>query len=162
MEFKLDPLVVQGLNTQARKDKFLRAIVLLEQAVNSQESIDWFMSQKFRQLGSYSHLSNAEMMKKILVPVQFNYSVIHRSWWKRWSSVIGYTLDNLKTKGPDIFTYGDSYDGMSVAGLASHLGHELLHSLGFTHSYDWNKDRDYSVPYFYGNYIEQLVRELNK
>lgn len=157
MEFKLDPLIVQGLNTQARKDKFLRAVLSSENAVNSAEFIDWFMAAKFTQLGSHSHKKNDELLKMLLVPVQFNYSVIHRSWWKRWSSVIGYTQDNFKTKGPDIFTYGDSFDGMSIGGLSNNLTHEICHALNFSHSFEWSKERDKSLPYQVGNAVERLI-----
>lgn len=160
-EFKIDPLIVQGLTTNARRDKFFMAVVDIDRIMNDPETKAWFIQQKFKQLGDLSHLNNEELWLRTQRTVQFNYSVIHRSWWKRWSSVIGYTLDNFKTKGPDIFTYGDSYDSMSIAGLTGHIAHELLHQpLGFSHSYEWNKDRDNSVPYLYGNYIENESRKI--
>lgn len=158
----LDPLIVQGLNNPSRKAKFLAAIKAIETVVNDPETKEWFLKQDFKQKGELSHLSNEELFQKCMRVVQFNYSVINRSWWKRWSSVIGYTLDNFKTKGPDIFTYKDSYDGFSVSGLSGHLLHEISHLLGFSHTYEWTKDRDYSIPYAFGNYVESRVYELRK
>jgi hypothetical protein len=53
-----------------------------------------------------------------------------------------------------VHTYSDTYDGLSVAGLAGHLVHEGVHALGFSHSFDWSSERDMSYPYAIGNYVE--------
>lgn len=158
-EFQLLPILGVGFKSRERREKLVAAVSDLHAVVNTQESIDWFMSQKFTQLGEHKNKTNDQLLILILRSLTFNYSVIERSWWKRFSSVIGYSMDNVKTKGPDIFTYADSFDSMSVAGLAGHLFHESLHALSMHHEFKWSRERDFSVPYAFGNFIESLVQK---
>lgn len=51
------------------------------------------------------------------------------------------------------------YKRMDDAGIASNLVHEWLHKIGFDHSFDWNPQRDDTVPYGVGSLVGGLVRQ---
>lgn len=163
MQLVLKPLKLSGFTTD-RKQKLVAAIQDIEAIINGAEFIDWFMVQKFTQLeGELAKMSQADLLAKLLREIEFNYMLQSRSWWKRFSKVIGWFLDDRNTKGLDIYTYYDSFDGMSISGLAGHITHEVVcHGSGFSHSYEWNNYRDFSLPYAVGNKIEELSRKRRK
>lgn len=157
----LNPISLSGLSTGQRKIKFISAIQQIEHAINESHEFEaWFLKQSFTQLYNRKELTNTEHLKILRQQINFNYSVIKRSWWKRFSSVIGYQTEITRTKGIDVFTYSDSFDNMSVAGLAGHLCHEIVcHGSGYSHDFNWSRERDLSLPYAVGNKIEELTQK---
>lgn len=150
----LYPLVLKGLEQEFRAVKFLKALKLSEEIINSEEFKQWFLSQKFTQLGDLKFKENDALLEQLLVTVEFTYSVRSKPWYKRYSSVIGYTVGN------EITTYKDVYDRMSVAELCSHLTHEITHCdpINFSHSVNYSKERDLRLPYQIGDYVEKAAR----
>lgn len=158
--FKINIKTLGGSVTASRKAKFQTAILQCEKIIQSSEFRDWFIKQveqkKFTQMTEGQRkMIPFDLYQFTQKPVSFDYYIQRKPWWKRFSSVIGYA------QGDDIVTYSDHFDGMSMAGLISHIAHEILHLQGFKHSVEWNKERDYSVPYSAGNYIEHLARKMN-
>lgn len=152
-------------------EKFSRAFNLAEKCINSDEFENAFLSTAFTQLGNYSGKTNQELLLMFRQPVFLNYYVVPRPWYKRYSSVVGWTIIKETFLSPigrngigSISTYDDQFNGMSVAGLAAHLSHEASHCppFRFSHDYNWSKARDISLPYAIGNIVEEWVRRNNQ
>jgi hypothetical protein len=157
--FKITVKTLGGSTTESRRQKFYQAVGLCEKVLKSQGFADWFTLQaekkKFSQLTQHQQsLGEYKLFLQTQKEVKFDYYIQYKPWYKRFTSVIGWTV------GDDIVTYADQFDGMSMAGLASHLAHESMHLLGFTHSVRWTKERDDSAPYAIGNYVEEEVRKM--
>lgn len=160
---KLNPLEIYGLDVNKRAEKFSIAVNLCEKIINSDEFENWFLSNSFTQLGEFSKFTNQELLEKLRVEINFEYYVTPRPWYKRYSSVVGWTefynkfIFSLGWKRiPIVTTYSDQFDGMSVSGLCGHLAHEVVaHGIGLTHEFKWSKQRDMSAPYKIGNYVEK-------
>ena len=156
---KINILSLHGIK-EKRAEKLYNAIRHAEEIINNSSHFQgWFLKQKFTQLGAMKGKTNEEMLELIRREVRVHYSVVYRSWWKRmFSSVVGYTKKITKTPGEDVFTYADSFDAMSLFGLVDHITHEVVcHCNGFTHEYNWSKERDFSVPYLVGKTVEAMA-----
>lgn len=152
--FKIETAKLVGVNTEARKQKFVAAVALAESIINGSEIEVWFGTQKFTQLDLSSpprdKLTNTDLLLLLRREAKFNYYVQGRPWYKRFSSVMGWEDDS------GVYTYGDTFDGLSISGLAGHLVHEATHQLGFSHAFNWSVTRDSSFPYKIGNYVESV------
>lgn len=146
---------IDGYVTDERVSKISKALELAEDTVNSKEFKDWFYAQTFTQLGEMAKFDKTQRLDMLLRPVSFNYHLMKKSFWKRFTSVIGWHTDDPCTPGDDIYTYIDAFDRMTVTDLAGHLAHELTHSLGFEHSFNNTPDRKFSVPYMVGDYVSE-------
>lgn len=172
MPFKLEFQSLKGLDKNKRAEKFSIAVNLAERCVNSSEFENIFLSSEFTQKGERSKLTNQELLYLCRQTVFLNYYVVPRPFWKRWSSVIGWTVIKETFFGPtgltgigSISTYEDKFDQMSVAELASHITHEAVHCppARFEHYFNWSKERDMSLPYRIGAIVFNWVsNNLNK
>lgn len=147
-QFSIEILSMKGFNTPERKQKLLAAITLVERRVNSEEFKTWFYEQQFTQLGDLEEKSKDDLFSMVMRKASFNYYLTPRPWYKRLSSVLGWEEDPTH-----VYCYANSYDGFSVADTGDNLFHEGLHCLGFSHSYRWVPERDFSLPYSCGHYI---------
>lgn len=149
----LYPVVLKGLEQEFRAVKFLKAVKAVEAVVNSEEFKEWFIAHPFTQLGENKFKTREALLDQLLQTVEFVYAVKPRPWYKRYSSVIGYTIGN------EITTYRNAYDNMSLPEFCGHLAHELTHcpTINFSHSVNYTKERDNSLPYAIGNYVERAV-----
>ncbi len=151
-QFSLNLINIYGVRTDDRKKKLTASIVAAEIAVNSEEFKLMFMAAKFTQLTDKQlSMSRQQLYEMVLKAASFDYYVQNRSIWKRFSSVMGWE----DTQG--VHTYTDVYDGLSTGGLSGHLTHEGSHALGFEHSAQWCPERDTSIPYVVGNWVEAYV-----
>ncbi|MEO5891962.1 MAG: hypothetical protein ABIQ31_17070 [Ferruginibacter sp.] len=66
---------------------------------------------------------------------------------------IGFGLPGSK----EITTYTWWFDKASEARYAGHIAHEWSHKVGFDHSFEPTSVRQFSVPYAFGNIIEELT-----
>lgn len=151
--FHLYPVELKGLEQEFRAVKFLKAIKLAEEIINSPEFKQWFMAYEFKQLYDLKFRTKYHLLDMMLVTIKFTYSVVKRPWYKRYSSVIGYTI------GDDVHTYRDSYDNMDLPRLVNHIVHEALHcsAVSFSHSVQYTKERDHSLNYTIGDYCERAA-----
>lgn len=76
---------------------------------------------------------------------QIEVYVFKMPWWKRYSSAIAQE-SNGKIGLRDTYL-----NRASLKEIAATLLHESCHSLGYTHSFWPNRDRNASVPYLFGN-----------
>jgi len=163
--FNFEFISLHGLDKDKRAEKFSVALNWAERAINSEEFELWFLSQVFRQLGDNYGRTNQEMLALVRRPVICEYYVVPRPWFKRYSSVVGWTSMIKKfifSRGwrddAVVSTYADEFDGMSTPGLGGHLTHEIAcHGNGFGHSVKWVKDRDLSQPYLVGNWVTAWI-----
>lgn len=170
-KFAFQFMNLYGIDKNKRAEKLSMAAHQATLAINSEEFENWFLSTVFTQLGEdHKNKTNTELLEIIRQPVFLNYYVVPRPWYKRYSSVIGWTIIKdyfLSPVGQNgvgmISTYSDQFDNMSTAGLASHLAHEASHCppYKFSHSYEWSKSRDLSVPYQIGFFIEKWINNKN-
>lgn len=61
----------------------------------------------------------------------------------------------------EIYTYTWWFDGIKDYEYAGHIAHEWSHKVGFDHSFNPTPTRDFSVPYAFGNIIEDLAKKIN-
>lgn len=162
-KFAFQFMNLYGIDKYKRAEKLSIAAHLATEAINSDEFELWFLSTVFTQLSEeHKKLSNIQLLEILRTPVVCDYSVVPKPWYKRWTSVIGWTVFTKRflfsigwKQVPQVSTYTDHFDSMSIAGLSGHLAHELAaHGNGFSHSYEWSKQRDLSLPYRVGNWIE--------
>lgn len=156
---------------EARGAKLMEALGILERVVNSEAFRNRVIAHP-----SYTFdegLSNEQIYNRLIwgtpdptpgglgVPrvVFFDYELVPRPWYKR-KRVIGWRNEDTN----DIFTYIDSFDAMTPAELASHLGHEIVGHLAgeFEHPRKAGDVRDRSVPYVIDGFIEQLAAQFVK
>lgn len=78
-------------------------------------------------------------------------------FYNRWSSAIGYTYKNtFKTWLNTKFWTGSEQD--IVAMIAGNIMHEYMHNLGFSHAFEWNSTREFTVPYAIGRIVNRIVK----
>ncbi len=168
-KFAFQFMNLYGIDRNKRAEKLSIAAHQATNAINSEEFELWFLSTVFTQLtDEQKKLTNSELLNIIRQPVFLNYYVVPRPWYKRYSSVIGWTIIKdyfLSPVGQQgvgmVTTYSNQFDGMSVAGLASHITHEAMHCppYKFSHEYNWSKARDLSLPYQIGFFVEKYINK---
>jgi hypothetical protein len=129
-----------------------QAVSLAESILNSTDFKGWFLKTKFTELADFENSTNAQLYQKFFMNSEhrFSWVIVTRTWYKRFSPAIGMTdID----KGI-ITTYKQIYDKMSVAERAGHFAHEMMHTIGFTHSFKPSQSRDKSLPYMIGKYVQ--------
>ncbi|MGE6761381.1 hypothetical protein ACQKGO_25410 [Corallococcus interemptor] len=156
---------------EARGAKLMEALGILERVVNSEAFRNRVIAHP-----AYTWdegLSSEQIYNRLIwgtpsptpgglgVPriVFFDYELVPRPWYKS-ERVIGWRIANTN----DIFTYLDSFDDMTPAELASHLGHEIVGHLAgeFGHPEKAGDVRDRSVPYVIDGFIEELAPQFVK
>jgi hypothetical protein len=133
-------------------------ITLTETVLNSVDFKGFIWRTKFTELGDLQDCSGQDLYNKFFVNDEYHFSwkVVPRPWYKRLSSVVGYTV------GTNIFTYEPRYKAMTIPEKAGHLAHELMHILGFSHSVQDCPERARSLPYQVGDYVETAVKLMTK
>lgn len=126
------------------------AVSLAEKIINSVDFKGWFLRTKFTELAKFEDSTNAELYLKFFVNDEhrFLWVIENRPWYKRFSPAIG------MTSGDRVMTYTQQFEKMSVAERTGHIAHELMHVIGFTHSFKPSPSRDKSLPYQVGEYVK--------
>lgn len=132
------------------------AVMLAESILNSTDFKGWFLKTKFTELADFENSTNAQLYEKFFTNSEhrFTWNIVKRPWFKRFSSAIGMTDMKSKT----ITTYSQIFIKMSAAEKASHFAHEMMHVIGFTHSFNSSASRDNSLPYQVGDYVEKAAQ----
>lgn len=146
-KFKFNLLDFWVPNPQKRFSDVLAGI---EKCVNTPEFMQWFMMESFTELQlEHRRLTKQQLLETVRKEVAIEYYVVKKKWYQRFSSVIGFTDDNV------ISTYSDFYFSMSDAELAGHIFHETLHAAGHSHSFNPSASREASLPYKCGYWVEK-------
>ncbi len=138
-----------GRPTQAQ----LEAYQLAMSAYNSPEFKEWWDKTEFTEIPK-GRTKAGILLELEKVQAQVMWVLVNRPWYKRWSSVIGWA------EGEYIYTYTQQFNRMSPIERSSHFAHELLHCFPYliTHSFNPSKERDNSVPYQVGAFVEKFLR----
>ena len=144
-------------NHKCSQDQFA-VINLVESVLNSVDFKGFIWRTKFTELGDLSDCTGQELYNKFFVndEYRFSWKIIPRPWYKRMSSVVGYTEKDV------IYTYEPRYRMMTVPERAGHLAHELMHIIGFSHSVKDSPERAKSLPYQVGDYVELATKLMIK
>ena len=134
-----------------------RIVSVAETILNSPDFRAWFYKARFTELEKFENSTNEQLYQKFFMNNEhrFSWSVVVRPWYKRFSSAIGMTDMNTQA----ITTYKQVYDTMSFEDKVGHFSHEMMHVIGFTHSFKSSPTRDKSLPYQVGEYI-RVAAEL--
>lgn len=137
-----------------------KAVSAAESVINSVDFKGWFLRAKFSEMGKLENCSANDLYMKFFVDDEYRFTwvLIDRPWYKRFSSTIGMTDIENKT----ISTYKQVFDKMDISERAAHFAHEMMHVIGFTHSFKKSDSRDKSLPYQVGNYVEAAVKVFNR
>lgn len=145
---KIDLKILSTYN----RPKIIAAREFIERAVNSEAYKKFVLAHEFSQMDQDLFEDDLPAILEIMLKdIRVQYQVVPRPWFKRWSSVIGYTQNGVIT------TYIPSFDAMSVPELAGHLWHEILHLKGFGHTFDPVPGREGSIPYACGYWVENFA-----
>lgn len=135
------------------------AVQIAETVLNSVDFKGWFLRTKFTELADFEDSSNNHLYMKFFVNNEhrFSWKIVSRPWYKRFSPAIGMA-------GPDkeVHTYAPCFQEMSVAERAGHIAHEVMHIIGFTHSFKKSPSRDKSLPYQVGEYVRAAAELMLK
>jgi len=69
---------------------------------------------------------------------------------------IGYGIPGQK----EIYTYTWWFNSAVDYDYAGHIAHEWSHKVGFDHAFNPTSTRNFSVPYAFGNIIEELSKQI--
>lgn len=145
-------------NHKLTADQF-EAVQIAETILNSVDFKGWFLNAKFTELANFADSTNAHLYMKFFMNNEhrFSWILVKRPWYKRFSPAIGMA-------GPDkeVHTYLQIYEKMSVAERAGHIAHEIMHIIGFTHSFKKSESRDKSLPYRVGDYVKAAAELMLK
>lgn len=146
--------------------KVNKAVSIIKTIINSPEFRDLVLNHTFQQEKKFNEnngYSNEEIYQIILLGAEIignqeinNTMDVELELYEDNSKTIGYTFPHT----PRIWMNRKYFSQYSHAQVAGNLMHEWMHKLGFTHAFKWNKDREHSVPYAIGYFIEDLALKL--
>lgn len=135
-------------HTAAEKTRNEKAILKIrETAVGECFKNEWLK----RKLIQTNQKSNQQVLETLLAADVS----IELEMYKSWKKVNGYTYPSSKRIWLNR-KYHNTYGPCSVA---NNLFHEISHKLGFTHDYNPNKERPYSVPYSINAVMEVCCKD---
>jgi hypothetical protein len=147
---------MQFTSSNKLTSKQLEAFPLVQKAFNDVRFRTWFLQAKFTELGD-RNIPNQKLFDQYFgdtCEYSFKWYIVKRPWYKRFSSVLGFTL------GKTISTYIPIFEKMDGSERVGHLAHELCHTIGFNHSFSASVTRENSLPYQVGYTIEGIARTL--
>lgn len=150
IEFKVDPKYATAKETELLN----KAFVKVKETVQSQCFKDFMVKRKMISTNGrssaevYEHITNL----KAVVPVKMYY--------RKWGDCIGCTSAVAYRQPPQkTINLNRSFftEKRTICRWAATVGHEAMgHSVGeYGHTSNWNKTRDFSVPYSIGGSVEK-------
>jgi hypothetical protein len=161
---------LRNFSRTSDRKKMERGFEILKKVMNSkrfQQLVYGFVFNGERTFHENNGMSNEEIYQylmtggEVLKPehdhtMDFDLS-LYRSW-NPFSKVKGYTLpDTMRIWIHKKFFRRKSWTAVDVA---ANLAHEWVHKMGFSHSYNYNPDRPFSVPYAIGGIVAQVAEEM--
>lgn len=148
--------------------KFSRSEEFISKLLNSQEFKDAVLGFKYggkNQFFGNEGLSNEAIYNHLvkgaeaLIPSEnYQMDITAQCYLSKFSSSIGYTYPSSINIYVNM-KYHASYKWYQVAG---NTAHEWVHKMGFDHSQNWTKDRDYSVPYGIGYLVSSMGKQYDE
>lgn len=137
---------VPNYATSGEKTKIKNASKKVNEVIQSQCFKDFMLNRKLIQTNGKS---NQEVILDLLawsgeIPVSMYYRCM-KSWRCPFgTSAVAYRQPPEKTINLNRAVF---HSGLSDCEWASTMAHEGSHVRGYGHDFNWNKERDYSVPY---------------
>jgi len=172
-----------GYKNQDQLEKYIAAIQLVEQVLNSDEFERVILEgpHELNYINEKNHEEETQSCNTTQSTYTFNVvdgqcmsnvdilNSIASAEWKLsvrinirpWAIWCGWPFINEvghREKGV-IVTQKCQFDGMTNERLAGHLIHEYLHVIGFDHPYENSTNRKYTVPYFVGDTASKVLEE---
>lgn len=154
--------------SESHKAKIRDAETIIRRVYNSQEFKDAILNHTFNGKKAFNwpnELSNQEIYDHMFggaealrptLNYQMDLTIV--CYTNNYVRTIGYTYPNQNK----VWANMKYHAGYSAVEVASNSAHEHSHKMGFGHSVDWNKERNFTVPYAINTIIEKLakVKEL--
>jgi hypothetical protein len=153
--------------------KIMQALELMQTVINSQEFQEQVYNFTFkgeRQFNQNEGYSNEQIYsqlmdaREILLPesqgiINLDLSLYTPKWWQITQRyVVGYTHpDSLR-----IFMNTNFFKKFEPSDVAGNMTHEWVHKMGYSHDFNANEDRPYSVPYAVGYIMRTLAAKVAK
>ncbi len=153
----------------ADRVKILSAIEVMKTVINSREFQEQILNFTFkgdRRFHQNEGLSNEQIYQQLmdarehLMPetpgvVNLDLSLYTPKWWQvTQRNVVGYTNpDSMR-----IYMNTKFFRKFTADEVAGNMTHEWIHKMGFSHDFNDNPDRPFSVPYAIG----YIMRELSE
>lgn len=171
--FRVNAIEIRGLNT-SRTEKMKRATLIFEKVLNDPEFQNELETKTFRSDRKDDLVPNPtsrQVIEKIYAaaerykPEPNNAADVYwhaekKSFWKRLTgkcNTIGYGYPGERK----IFTYTCLIDEEdSMAEVVGNLAHEWSHKLGFVHDWKDHSERHLTVPYVFGDLVEEHAARL--
>lgn len=161
---------LRNFSRKSDREKLAKGIQVLKEVMNSKRfkelvyGFTWRGDRTFNENNGmsneeiYAHLmTGAENLKPEQDHIMDFDLTLYRSW-NPFSKVKGYTLpDTMRIWLHKKFYRRNSWTPVDVA---ANLAHEWVHKMGFGHSYNYNEDRPFSVPYGIGGIVSKVAKEL--
>lgn len=148
---------------QEQKQKVYKAVEIIKKIIRGHEFKERIIKYSYKGRNHFvdnKGLSNEQIYQIILNgsekignTTKNNTMDVELELYQQASKTIGYTYPNTTR----IWINQKYFHKYTPEQVADNLMHEWLHKLGFTHSVQWNEDRDHSVPYAVGYLIEELA-----
>jgi hypothetical protein len=148
--------------SESDEEKMREALERLEIVVNSIEFKERVINHIFNGENTFNDndgLTNEEIYEKLmsgkedLLPSVDSEMDLDMTLYYKNNSTVGYTYpDTLK-----IWVNKKFFAGYTYGQVAANALHEWSHKVGFTHSFNNNASRPYSVPYAIGTIAREMV-----
>lgn len=143
------PLIVSQFTKtdDEMKVKIKQAIIKMSETMTSQCFQDFWSSRKLQKTNGRN---NSEVYSHLKTPMIIDVEMYYTS-----SNVYGKTYPSQMK----LWFNTKYYNKWDSCQMASNIGHERSHKLGYTHDYNKTKNRPYSVPYSIGTGIKNCCKE---
>lgn len=136
-------------HTEKEKAKNEKAILKIRETASGEcFKKEWLK----RNLIQTNNKSNQSVLKELL---NANVSIELEMYRARFAKVNGYTYPDSKR----IWLNRKYHDYYGPCSVANNLFHEVSHKLGYTHDFNPNKQRPFSVPYSINAVMEVCCKE---
>lgn len=151
--------------SRMKENKILDAADILRNIFSSVEFKNKILNHRYKGRRAFAQnrgLTNYQIYHRILdgverlTPYRNNAMDVEVQLYTDHDSIVlGYTYPRSKR----IWMNSKFFNRHTSGKVASHLVHEWLHKLGFSHDYENTKRRKYSVPYAVGYIVRELSRK---
>lgn len=145
--------------SSAQTKKHIAAIGFAEKVINSLEfkqklsARKTFTTSSFNGVQVYDKLMTGEENLQKGKDYEFDITVV---MYEENNSTVGYTMASTIK----IWVNNKFFKNYSPGEIAGNAVHEYLHKQGFGHTSNYTKEREFSVPYFVGYLVRDMVDDF--